>query len=65
MVYVIYDIYGMYDKDSKNIILTPKINSSGCACLGAVFTRALMLTSRACALRRKLRHTILHSSSSL
>ena len=58
----IYHIYHMYlyihvvymITDSKNIIIILEMNSSGCACLGAVFTRALTLTSRACAFWRKL-----------
>ena len=41
-------------RDTTNIITICEMNSSGCACLGAVFTRVLTLTSRACAFWRKL-----------
>ena len=37
----------LYFTDVLHIITIPKMNSSGCASLGRVFKRALMLTSRA------------------
>ena len=54
MVYFAFSRYHGYQK----VIIILKINSSGCACQGAVFTRALMLTSRACAFWRKPRRTL-------